>query len=407
MSRTLKATALICILCLLLAVPAMASFNKVYYLGDFLVAKTVNTYDVNYTFQIPSSPTILLFSGGKLNATGGSGKWYDVNFSNGIQDPEFRVYPIGQQISSVEQIPRNVIDITDFKPETVVSFSTSFTIRFTFGYTQAAFGAGTLPISGYYIIYCYDADGTYIAAHTTGHFHEDLNVPDASGYVDPNVGSVATYPFSSTQSVLIPDDCAYIVPAISFYFENADQSQPFYVDSCQPVYNNMTIRVKESAILVQSELMKDISSKLDGVDDQLGDLNDKADQILQQPEQEKQEASSGGQDAADQLAGAIPDQSQGFMDAIQDLVSSMSYDGTEAKMTFPSITLPAIPGVMPSYKLSEPYDVDFGVWIQRMPEKLMRLVQVLGTLALVVYSFKELYGMISYAMTLKGGGSDG
>ena len=83
----------------------------------------------------------------------------------------------------------------------------------------------------------------------------------------------------------------------------------------------------------------------------------------------------------------------------------MSYSGTDAKLPVPAITIPAIPGVMDAIQLTDELYVDFGYWVQQLPSGVLELVQILCTIALIVYCFKELYGMIAYAMTLKGGGS--
>ena len=133
---------------------------------------------------------------------------------------------------------------------------------------------------------------------------------------------------------------------------------------------------------------------------------EKLDQIIDQPEQERQEALEDGNGYVGELGGSIPDKSQGFMSAIQRLTSSMSYEGTEAKLQLPSISLPAIPGVMDSYKLTDEMEIDFGYWIAKLPGVILKLVQVVLTIALVVFAFKELYRTISYAMTLKSGGGD-
>lgn len=133
-----------------------------------------------------------------------------------------------------------------------------------------------------------------------------------------------------------------------------------------------------------------------------GEIGDEMQGVI---DSEKQEASNAGDSAAGELMDIIPNESQGFMDAIESLVSSMSYNGTEAKLPVPAIKIPAIAGVMDEIKLTDELSVDFGYWVQQMPGGALELVQILGTIALIVYCFKELYSMIAYAMTLRGGGS--
>ena len=47
--------------------------------------------------------------------------------------------------------------------------------------------------------------------------------------------------------------------------------------------------------------------------------------------------------------------------------------------------------------------IDFGFWVAKIPGPVLTLVQVVLTIALIVFAFKELYRILSYAMTLKGG----
>lgn len=168
-----------------------------------------------------------------------------------------------------------------------------------------------------------------------------------------------------------------------------------------------TVMAKNNVLLLNQETMLDdmesqqeiTNEKLDALP---GEFGNEMEGVI---DSEKQEASDAGDSAAGDLMEMIPNESQGFMDAIQSLVSSMSYSGTDAKLPVPAITIPAIPGVMDAIQLTDELSVDFGYWVQQLPGGVLKLVQILCTIALIVYCFKELYGMIAYAMTLKGGGS--
>lgn len=124
------------------------------------------------------------------------------------------------------------------------------------------------------------------------------------------------------------------------------------------------------------------------------------------PEQEKQEAQTQGNQSTSDATTAITDNSQGFIDSLGGLANSMSYSGTNCSWTFPAITLPAIPGVMPGYQLTSEKPIDFSYWVNQIPANLLLLIQSLLTLALIIYCFKEVYGTISYVLTLRGGGSE-
>ena len=122
--------------------------------------------------------------------------------------------------------------------------------------------------------------------------------------------------------------------------------------------------------------------------------------------QEEQKADSAGNSAASDVTGAIPADTSGVTAGIQSFVQAMAYDGTAAKWTFPALYLPAIPGVMERIELTAEQDIDFGVWVQQIPSGVLEIVQIVSTIALVLFCFKELYGMISYFLTLKGGSAD-
>lgn len=123
-------------------------------------------------------------------------------------------------------------------------------------------------------------------------------------------------------------------------------------------------------------------------------------------EQEKQEANDTGDDGVNQIGSVIPNDSDGFIDSIGNLVGAMSYTGTDCNWELPSVSLPKIDGVMPSIKLWDKQEIPFEYWIAKIPSGTMTLVQSLLTIALIVYCFKELYSVISYVLTLKGGGAN-
>lgn len=123
-------------------------------------------------------------------------------------------------------------------------------------------------------------------------------------------------------------------------------------------------------------------------------------------ENEKNEAESSGQGSVDDVSRAIEDKSAGFISAISNLVGSMSYNGTACAWSFPAIKLPAIEGVMAETQLTEEMPIDFEFWVNKIPSNILLLIRSILTIALIGYCFKELYGTISYVLTLKGGGNN-
>lgn len=122
-------------------------------------------------------------------------------------------------------------------------------------------------------------------------------------------------------------------------------------------------------------------------------------------EQEKNEIQSSGNQATDAMD-SIPNESEGFINALGTFVSTMSTTDTSCSITFPAIKTPSFAGI-PGATLSEEYEVDFAAAISLIPSDIMKLIRALTTIALIVFCFKELYDTISEALTRKKASSDG
>lgn len=154
-------------------------------------------------------------------------------------------------------------------------------------------------------------------------------------------------------------------------------------------------------ILEAEEVTQD---KLDDLGDKQDLTNEKLDAVLQQPEQEKQEADGSGNEAVDGLTSVIPADNDGVIAALRNLSAAMSYTGTECKWKFPALYIPAIDGVTPRIDLTSEKDINFTEWIDAMPTDAIEVVRIIATIALILYCFKELYSLIKYILTMKGGG---
>ena len=129
------------------------------------------------------------------------------------------------------------------------------------------------------------------------------------------------------------------------------------------------------------------------------DIIDNQNQLAEQEKNEIQQSGDEGTKGAEN----VPNESDGFINSISKLVRALSYNGTECKWTLPQVKIPQIANIVPEISLIEQQDIDFGEWVQKMPSNILRLIQAVCTCALIVYCFKELYGTISYVLTLKGG----
>lgn len=128
--------------------------------------------------------------------------------------------------------------------------------------------------------------------------------------------------------------------------------------------------------------------------------------LSQSEERQKNQAQIQGNDSISQGTTSIDDKGGSFSDSLGGLVSSMSYNGTECAWEFPTIKLPAIPGVMDEFVLIQKQPIDFAKWVDALPSGILLVVQSLLTIGLIVYCFKELYDTISYVLTLRGSSNE-
>ncbi len=121
---------------------------------------------------------------------------------------------------------------------------------------------------------------------------------------------------------------------------------------------------------------------------------------------EKNETQKSGNDSLNDVSSAVPDKSAGMLSALQSLSNAVSYTGTEAKWKFPQMYIPAIAGVTDRINLNSEMEIDFSYWVNQIPQDIRTIISALATIGLVIFAFKELYGLISYVLTLKGGGNN-
>lgn len=123
-------------------------------------------------------------------------------------------------------------------------------------------------------------------------------------------------------------------------------------------------------------------------------------------EQEKTETQNSGNDSVNDVSSSVPDKSAGMLSALQSLSNAVSYTGTVAKWKFPQMYIPAISGVTDRINLNSEMEIDFTYWVNQIPQDIRTILTALATIGLVIFAFKELYGLISYVLTLKGGGNN-
>ncbi len=152
------------------------------------------------------------------------------------------------------------------------------------------------------------------------------------------------------------------------------------------------------------EILQMINSNVENLPDRIKEVLEKHDQDV------KNESSTEGNDKIDQainaLKNAIPVSS--VKDAITPLMTACNYEGTNSVWTFPSITIPAIPGLFDEMKLSDEQSFDLSTYADEyIPETLLQLVRYLMTAGLILFAIKELMSIISQIFGGSSGGGDG
>lgn len=156
--------------------------------------------------------------------------------------------------------------------------------------------------------------------------------------------------------------------------------------------NNITANIDKNSSNIQSNNDKNTQSIIDNQN--------------QLAEHEKTETQNSGNDSVNDVSGSVPDKSAGMLSALQSLSNAVSYTGTSAKWTFPQMYIPSIAGVTDRINLNSEMEIDFTYWVNQIPQDIRTVITALATIGLVIFAFKELYGFISYVLTLKGGGNN-
>lgn len=122
---------------------------------------------------------------------------------------------------------------------------------------------------------------------------------------------------------------------------------------------------------------------------------------------EKEEANNQANSSVSQGEAAIADNSAAVTDGLSSFISGLSYNGTACNWTMPRVYIPAIAGVISETTLIESQPIDFEQWLDALPSGILTIMRSVCSVAIILYGFKEFYGLIEYVLTLRGkGGSD-
>lgn len=184
-----------------------------------------------------------------------------------------------------------------------------------------------------------------------------------------------------------------------------------FVYGTDSIANERLQNIYNAVSSLGSNISSSINSNADKNANNIQSNNDKNTQSIidnqnQLAEQEKTDTQNSGNDSVNDVSGSVPDKSAGMLSALQSLSNAVSYTGTVAKWKFPQMYIPAISGVTDRINLNSEMEIDFTYWINQIPQDIRTVISALATIGLVIFAFKELYALISYVLTLKGGGNN-
>ncbi len=169
-----------------------------------------------------------------------------------------------------------------------------------------------------------------------------------------------------------------------------------------------------AALEVGSTDLSGVTDAVSGVQDAVGDVQTSVEQVgdtietlpnqiqdsmVQVQEQEKTDFESQGNDSADALITLIPDDSEGFLESLSSLVQALSYDGTDAVLEMPAITIPGISGLFSEFTVLEAQEINFKDFFDMMPFQIITVVRALFDIAVVLYCVKELLSLVQAVLS--------
>lgn len=162
-------------------------------------------------------------------------------------------------------------------------------------------------------------------------------------------------------------------------------------------------QMRENDETYYSSALQTLDEIKTGIDQIPGEIST----VLEQHDQQnKQEASTEGNDNINQatsaLTNALPIAS--ISDAITPLITACSYNGITSVWSFPALKIPAIQGLFGEMQLSEQQNFDLCAYAdQYIPDELLSIIRAVMTILLIVWAIREVMNLLSHLL----GGGDG
>lgn len=306
------AAVLLCSVCM----PALAASWTTLIPADHIsnVRYEGNIRVVSYDFGI--APVVY------YSATGQSGNFYtstDFQIDSQLDFPfNFGIYPLGKYSEANYPLSHRTsggiaIDASDFKSEAVLALTSNFRVELDIGYYSeplAAIESYGLGVSWSFLQY--SDTGEYLGFLDGGSLSFNPRLQAMDQYY------VFEYNVDHSCSIKLPSsDVGYLVPWASLTLSCIDDISGIHVNSLRFVFDDFTISTRTDMLLKDSLTME-------AIEGELGELNDKADTIINGSDEMQDTADdlmNGQQDLDEQLANAMAE-----LDDLSDISDQLAAD---------------------------------------------------------------------------------
>lgn len=240
----------------------------------------------------------------------------------------FRIYPLGEAFVPGNSIRSGVIEIADFKSNAVFEVKQCIDFTINYEYSKEADGDTSLYFETTAYACFYDSELNFISQITSSLTRTDITLTGS----DPNENYGYNVILDVDMPLVIPENAVYMVPCILSYLYPPTHDAPHMI-------NLMDTNVRELYVQISKNLLVDQSDTLNAIDDQLGDLNDKADSILNGNEHQQGLAQDGSekveqnQQTMDEVLASLEDYEQldanTGMEAIRDFLEEDGWRDVE------------------------------------------------------------------------------
>lgn len=245
----------------------------------------------NVVFDFDRTPYIQCYYNGRSLSSYGSIRWVD---TDGV-GPAARlsVFPLGAYSAGGPPLSNSssgaiAIDITDCRPNAALTLSSKFAVQLDLNYdAYDQYIDETFVVSGYWSFQTYSESGSYLGTVSSSQFSEFIRLQD----VDENYTFHLPLDLNLIVSEL-PTTRVYLVPILSVNLALVE-------DAANIVVNYAEFLCYDFTISTQTDMLLEESLTLRAIDGKLGDLNDKADTIINGT-QEQQEAGQNALDKAEE-----------------------------------------------------------------------------------------------------------